>query len=102
MERFEPGNGKERSVVYIPATKKAVYLDKQTFATIMCMIPPGKIATQEASARCGPDGKGPTSARSRAAVSSPLIKNCSGCPPMFSGWTLSQTSKSTASRMKAS
>ena len=48
MERFEPGNGKERSVVYIPATKKAAYLDKQTFATIMCMIPPGKITTQEA------------------------------------------------------
>lgn len=48
MERFEPGNGKERSVVYIPATKKAAYLDKQTFATIMCMIPPGKLTTQEA------------------------------------------------------
>ena len=48
MERFEPGNGKERSVVYIPATKKAAYLDNQTFATIMCMIPPGKITTQEA------------------------------------------------------
>ena len=48
MERFEPGNGKDRSVVYIPATKKAVYLDKQTFATIMCMIPPGKLTTQEA------------------------------------------------------
>ena len=48
MERFEPGNGKERSVVYIPATKKAAYLDKQIFATIMCMIPPGKLTTQEA------------------------------------------------------
>ena len=48
MERFEPGNGKERSVVYIPATKKAAYLDKQTFATIMCMIPAGKLTTQEA------------------------------------------------------
>ena len=48
MERFEPSKEKERSVVYIPATKKAAYLDKQTFATIMCMIPPGKITTQEA------------------------------------------------------
>ena len=48
MERFESGNGKERPVVYIPATKKAAYLDKQTFATIMCMIPPGKLTTQEA------------------------------------------------------
>ena len=48
MERFEPGNGKEHSVVYIPATKKAVHLDKQTFATIMCMIPIGKLTTQEA------------------------------------------------------
>ncbi len=33
---------------HIPAAKKAVYLDKQTFATIMCMIPAGKLTTQEA------------------------------------------------------
>lgn len=33
---------------YIPAVKKTVYLDKQTFATIMCMIPAGKLTTQEA------------------------------------------------------
>jgi len=33
---------------HIPAAKKAVYLDKQTFATIMCMIPAGKLITQEA------------------------------------------------------
>ena len=33
---------------YIPATKKTVYLDKQMFATIMCMIPAGKLTTQEA------------------------------------------------------
>ena len=32
----------------IPATKKTVYLDKQMFATIMCMIPAGKLTTQEA------------------------------------------------------
>ena len=48
MERFEPSKEKERSVVYIPATKKAVYLDRQTFATIMCMIPARKLTTQEA------------------------------------------------------
>lgn len=33
---------------HIPAAKKAVYLDKQMFATIMCMIPAGKLTTQEA------------------------------------------------------
>lgn len=33
---------------YIPATKKTVYLDKQMFATIMCMIPAGKLTTHEA------------------------------------------------------
>lgn len=33
---------------HIPAAKKAVYLDKQVFATIMCMIPAGKLTTQEA------------------------------------------------------
>ena len=33
---------------FIPATKKTVYLDKQMFATIMCMIPTGKLTTQEA------------------------------------------------------
>ena len=33
---------------HTPAAKKAVYLDKQTFATIMCMIPAGKLTTQEA------------------------------------------------------
>ena len=33
---------------HIPAAKKTVYLDKQMFATIMCMIPAGKLTTQEA------------------------------------------------------
>ena len=33
---------------HIPATKKVVYLDKQMFATIMCMIPAGKLTTEEA------------------------------------------------------
>ena len=33
---------------YIPAAKKAVYMNKQMFATIMCMIPAGKLTTQEA------------------------------------------------------
>ena len=33
---------------YNSTTKKAVYLDKQMFATIMCMIPAGKLTTQEA------------------------------------------------------
>lgn len=33
---------------YIPASKKTIYLDKQMFATIMCMIPVGKLTTQEA------------------------------------------------------
>ena len=33
---------------YIPATKKTVYLDKQMFATIICMIPVGKLTTEDA------------------------------------------------------
>ena len=33
---------------YIPATKRIVYLDKQMFATIVCMIPAGKLTTQDA------------------------------------------------------
>ena len=35
-------------IKFIPATRKTVYLDKQMFATIMCMIPAGKLTTQEA------------------------------------------------------
>ena len=33
---------------FIPASKKTVYLDKQMFATVMCMIPVGKLTTLEA------------------------------------------------------
>lgn len=33
---------------FIPASKKTVYLDKQMFAKIMCMIPAGKLTTLEA------------------------------------------------------
>lgn len=33
---------------YFPATKKPVYLDKQMFATIICMIPAGKLTTEDA------------------------------------------------------
>ena len=33
---------------HIPAAKKTVYLDKQIFATIICMIPAGKLTAQEA------------------------------------------------------
>lgn len=33
---------------YIPATKKTAYLDKQMFATIICMIPAGKLTTLDA------------------------------------------------------
>ena len=33
---------------FIPAAKKTVYLNTQMFATIMCMIPAGKLTTQEA------------------------------------------------------
>lgn len=35
-------------VEYIPPTKKPVYLDRQTFAAILSLIPPGKLTTQEA------------------------------------------------------
>ena len=33
---------------YTPATKKTAYLDKQMFATIICMIPAGKVTTLDA------------------------------------------------------
>ena len=33
---------------YIPAVKKTVYLNRQMFATIVAMIPAGKLTTQEA------------------------------------------------------
>lgn len=33
---------------YIPATQKTVHLGKQMFATIMCMIPAGKLTTLDA------------------------------------------------------
>lgn len=33
---------------YIPATQKTVYLDRQMFATIVAMIPIGKLTTKEA------------------------------------------------------
>lgn len=33
---------------HIPATKKTVYLGRQMFATIVAMIPAGKLTTQEA------------------------------------------------------
>lgn len=35
-------------VEYIPASKSQTYLDNQMFATIVCMIPPGKLTTSEA------------------------------------------------------
>ncbi len=38
----------ERPAEYIHTTKKTVYLDRQMFATIVCMIPAGKLTTQEA------------------------------------------------------
>ena len=33
---------------YVPAEKKIVYLNRQMFATIVAMIPAGKLTTQEA------------------------------------------------------
>ena len=33
---------------YIPTAKKTIYLNKQMFATIVAMIPAGKLTTQEA------------------------------------------------------
>lgn len=44
MKDFES----ERPEKHIPAAKKLVYLDRQMFATIVCMIPAGKLTTQEA------------------------------------------------------
>ncbi len=38
----------ERPAEYIPTAKKTVYLDRQMFATIVSMIPAGKLTTQEA------------------------------------------------------
>ena len=33
---------------YVPTAKKTVYLNRQMFATIVAMIPAGKLTTQEA------------------------------------------------------
>ena len=68
------------------------------FATIVCMIPAGKFTIQEAVCEMWTRRKGVAFMRSRTAVSCPLIKNGSGGPPMFSGWTSSQTSKTTPNK----
>ncbi len=44
MKNFES----ELPEKHIPAAKKLVYLDRQMFATIVSMIPAGKLTTQEA------------------------------------------------------
>ena len=56
MKNFEAE--KEHPVGYIPATLKTVYLDKQMFATIMCMIPAGKLTTHEAICKMWAKRKG--------------------------------------------
>ncbi len=43
---------------HIPAAKRTVYLDKQMFATIICMIPAGKLTTQEAICKMWAKRKG--------------------------------------------
>ena len=43
---------------YIPATKKLVYMDKQMFATIICMIPAGKLTTHDAICKMWAKRKG--------------------------------------------
>jgi len=44
MKEFEMQKDKK----HIPTVKKTIYLDRQTFATIVTMIPTGKLTTQEA------------------------------------------------------
>lgn len=46
MQEKERGN--EPHIIEIPATKKTILLNKQMFATIVSMIPVGKLTTQEA------------------------------------------------------
>lgn len=48
MGDFEREQNDEQSVEFIPATKTVTYMDSQMFATIMCMIPAGRLTTQEA------------------------------------------------------
>ena len=43
---------------YIPATKKPVYMDKQMFATIICMIPAGKLTSHDAICKMWAKRKG--------------------------------------------
>ena len=43
---------------YIPATKKPVYMDKQMFATIICMIPAGRLTTHDAICKMWAKRKG--------------------------------------------
>lgn len=42
------GGQNERIIHRIPATKTVAYIDDQMFASIVCMIPPGKLSTIEA------------------------------------------------------
>ncbi len=43
---------------YVPAVKKTVYLNRQMFATIVAMIPAGKLTTQEAIYKMWANQKG--------------------------------------------
>ncbi len=82
---------------HIPAAKKAAYLDKQMFATIMCMIPAGKLITQEAICEMWARRKGANFCEIKGDGIMPFDKKLFWNPPMFSGWILSQNSKTTAS-----
>ena len=69
---------------HIPAAKKAVYLDKQMLATIMCMIPAGKLTTQEAICEMWAKRRGRIPVRLKMAALCPLTSRCFGRPPIFS------------------
>lgn len=48
MKHFEADGDKKRRVGFIPATKDPVYMDNQMFATIVSLIPAGKLTTHKA------------------------------------------------------
>lgn len=54
----EEKNAREPSVIFTPATQRVVPMNKQMFATIIAMIPAGKLTTLEAIYRMWAKRKG--------------------------------------------
>ena len=82
-------------IEFIPATKKTVYLDKQMFATIMCMIPAGKLTTREAICGMWAKGKGADRCEIESSGIMPFDKRLFWKPTDVQRVDLSRNSKAT-------